>query len=69
MKHDWISDLLMILWAAASLLAVHRGASLARELQACQQQHLDYTRHVNKELCAIGHQLGLEVAACRREGE
>jgi hypothetical protein len=68
-KHDWISDLLMIVFALIALMAVHRGTGLARELKACQQERLDYTQHVGRELCSIGRQLGLEVASCRRGGE
>jgi hypothetical protein len=39
-KHDWISDLLMIVFALIALMAVHRGTGLARELKACQLERL-----------------------------
>lgn len=67
MKHDWISDLLMIVFALIAVMAVHRGTGLARELKVCQQERLDYTRHVNKELCAIGRRLGRVLDGCQTE--
>ncbi len=57
----------MIVFALIAAVAMNRGTGLARELKACQQERLDYSRYINKELCSLGRKLGRVLDGCQTE--